>query len=75
MLVSLKVGQTTKADVNERIRESQGQMQQAYTLHVDKMAERNDGTIFRDSDVRQRLIEKGFANPSLARRENGCVAR
>ncbi len=34
----LKVGQTTKGDVNERIRESQGQMQQPYTLHVDEPA-------------------------------------
>jgi hypothetical protein len=59
----LKVGQTTKADVNARIRESQGQMQQAYTLHVDELAERDDGSIFRDSDVRQRLIDKGFENP------------
>ena len=59
----LKVGQTTKADVNARIRESQGQMQQAYTLHVDELAERGDGTVFRDSDVRQRLIDKGFENP------------
>jgi len=59
----LKVGQTTKADVNARIRESQGQMQQAYTLHVDELAERNDGSVFRDSDVRQRLIAKGFENP------------
>ncbi|WP_403025584.1 DEAD/DEAH box helicase family protein [Salinibacterium sp. GXW1014] len=59
----LKVGQTTKTDVNARIRESQGQMQQAYTLHVDELAERGDGSIFRDSDVRQRLIDKGFANP------------
>ena len=60
----IKVGQTTKADVNERIRQSQGQMQQAYTLHVDESAERGDGTFFRDSDVRQRLIAKGFANPA-----------
>lgn len=37
-------------------------MQQAYTLHVDDVAEREDGTIFRDSDVRQRLIDKGFEN-------------
>src|SRR3546814_202308 len=37
-------------------------MQQAYTLHVDAFAEREDGTTFRDSDVRQRLIEKGFEN-------------
>ena len=59
----LKVGQTTKADVNARIRESQGQMQQVYTLHVDELAERNDGSVFRDSDVRQRLIDKGFENP------------
>jgi hypothetical protein len=59
----LKVGQTTKADVNARIRESQGQMQQAYTLHVDELAERGDGSVFRDSDVRQRLIDKGFENP------------
>lgn len=59
----IKIGQTTKKDVNERIRESQGQMQQAYTLHVDEPAERNDGSFFRDSEVRQRLIAKGFENP------------
>lgn len=59
----IKVGQTTKDDVNERIRESQGQMQQAYTLHVNELAEREDGSVFRDSDVRRRLVAKGFANP------------
>lgn len=59
----IKIGQTTKSDVNERIRESQGQMQQTYTLHIDEPAERVDGTVFRDSDVRQRLIAKGFENP------------
>src|SRR3546814_3809271 len=37
-------------------------MQQAYTLHADAFAEREDGTTFRDSDVRQRLIEMGFEN-------------
>ena len=58
----VKVGQTTQEDVNVRIRQSQGQMQQSYTLHVDVLAERKDGTIFRDSDVRQRLIDKGFEN-------------
>jgi hypothetical protein len=61
----IKVGQTTKADVNDRIRESQGQMQQKYTLHVDELAERDDGSVFRDSDVRQRLVEKGFENPAF----------
>jgi hypothetical protein len=58
----IKVGQTTQEDVNERIRQSQGQMQQAYTLHIDAFAERDDGTAFRDSDVRQRLTGKGFEN-------------
>lgn len=61
----IKIGQTTKEDVNERIRESQGQMQQSYTLHVDQLAECDDGSIFRDSDVRARLIEKGFENPRV----------
>ncbi len=58
----IKVGQTTLEDVNVRIKQSQGQMQQAYTLHVDVLAEGGDGTTFRDSDVRQRLVEKGFEN-------------
>ncbi len=58
----IKVGQTTQNDVNARIRQSQGQMQQAYTLHIDELAERDDGTAFRDGDVRQRLIDKGFEN-------------
>jgi hypothetical protein len=61
----IKVGQTTQADVNDRIRQSQGQMQQAYTLHVDEVAEREDGSIFRDNDVRRRLIEKGFENVTI----------
>ena len=59
----IKVGQTTKSDVNVRIRESQGQMQQAYMLHVDELAEREDGSVFRDSEVRRRLVDKGFDNP------------
>ena len=58
----IKVGQTTLQDVNVRIKQSQGQMQQHYTLHVDAVAEREDGTLFRDTEVRQRLIDKGFEN-------------
>ena len=50
-------------------------MQQAYTLHVDEPAERSDGTFFRDSDVRQRLIAKGFDNPPSVRRGSGSGAR
>ena len=61
----IKVGQTTQENVNDRIRQSQGQMQQAYTLHVDAFAEREDGSIFRDGDVRQRLIDKKFDNVKI----------
>lgn len=59
----IKVGQTAREDVRERIRESQGQVQQEFTLHVDVVAEREDGSIFRDKDVIERLKAKGFENP------------
>ena len=58
----IKVGQTTREDVNLRIKQSQGQMQQEYTLHLDAPAEREDGSPFSDGEVRQRLIDKGFEN-------------
>jgi hypothetical protein len=61
----IKVGQTARENVNDRIRQSQGQMHQAYTLHIDDFAEREDGSGFRDDDIRQRLIEKGFENPVI----------
>ena len=59
----IKVGQTAREDVRERIRESQGQVQQEFTLHADVVAEREDGSIFRDKDVIERLKAKGFENP------------
>ncbi len=60
----LKVGQTTQ-DVNVRIRQSQGVAQVSYVLEVDESAERNNGTFFRDSAVRDRLKQKGFENVEL----------
>lgn len=57
----LKVGQTTR-DTNARIRESQGQARVEYRLEVDELAERPDGSTFSDSEVRARLIQKGFEN-------------
>lgn len=60
----LKVGQTVN-DVNSRIKQSQGQNPVAYTLEVDESAVRDDGSFFRDHDVRGRLKQKGFANPEL----------
>jgi hypothetical protein len=57
----LKDGQTTQG-VNARIRQSQGQAQVAYKVEVDEPAEREDGTAITDSDVRARLVAKGFEN-------------
>jgi len=60
----LKVGQTTK-DVNTRIKQSQGVAQVPYVLEIDESAEKDDGTVFRDSAVRERLKQKGFENVEL----------
>ena len=54
----LKVGQTTQADVNDRIKQSQGQARVDYTLHVVVPADREDGSAFTDTDVRARLVKK-----------------
>ena len=61
----IKVGQTSREDVNARIQQSMGVMPHEYKLHVDELAEREDGTIFRDGDVRQRLVQKKFENPVI----------
>lgn len=60
----LKVGQTTQ-DVNARIRQSHGQAKLAYVLEVDEPADRTDGTVFRDHEVRERLKSNGFENVEL----------
>src|SRR5712691_2272147 len=61
----LKVGQTTR-DVKQRVAE---QVKTAaiknYKIELDESAERKDGTIFTDHDVRSALIKKGFQNTEL----------
>ncbi len=61
----LKVGQTTR-DVKQRIAE---QVKTAaiknYRIEIDESAERQDGTIFTDHEVRAALVRKGFENPEL----------
>ena len=57
----LKVGQTTR-DVNERIKESQGQARVAYVVEVDELAIDTDGVRITDTAVRDRLVAKGFEN-------------
>jgi hypothetical protein len=61
----LKVGQSTR-DVKQRIAE---QLRTAairnYRIEIDESAERDDGTIFSDHEVRAALVRKGFENPEL----------
>lgn len=56
----LKVGQTTR-DVKQRVAE---QVKTAaiknYRIELDESAERDDGTIFTDREVRAALVKKGF---------------
>ena len=61
----LKVGQTTR-DVNERIRESQGQARVDYVLEVDEPAVDAEGVRITDSALRDRLVAKGFENVVFA---------
>jgi hypothetical protein len=61
----LKVGQTTRG-VKQRVAE---QVKTAaiknYKIELDESAERNDGTIFSDHEVRAALVRKGFKNTEL----------
>ena len=61
----LKVGQTVR-DVKQRVAE---QLKTAaiknYTIELDEPAEREDGSIFSDHEVRASLKKKGFENTDL----------
>jgi hypothetical protein len=61
----LKIGQTTR-NVKQRVAE---QLKTAaiknYKIELDESAERDDGTIFSDHDVRAALVKKKFANAEL----------
>jgi len=61
----LKVGQTSR-DVKQRVAE---QLKTAsirnYRIELDEPAERDDGSIFSDHEVRAALINKGFENTEL----------
>ena len=61
----LKVGQTAqgvKSRVDQQLKTA---AIKNYTIHVDESAERDDGAVFTDHEVRARLKAKGFANPQL----------
>ncbi len=61
----LKVGQTTR-DVKQRVAE---QIKTAaiknFRIELEESAERDDGTIFSDHDVRAALVRKNFTNTEL----------
>jgi hypothetical protein len=61
----LKIGQTTR-EVKQRVAE---QLKTAaiknYTIELDELAERENGTIFSDHEFRATLVKKGFANAEL----------
>ncbi|MHC2821614.1 hypothetical protein ACVMBY_005174 [Bradyrhizobium huanghuaihaiense] len=61
----LKIGQTTR-EVKQRIAE---QVKTAaiknFIIELDESAERDDGTIFSDHEVRAALVRKGFENTEL----------
>ena len=61
----LKVGQTTR-DVKRRVSEQlKTAAIQNFTIELDEAAERDDGSIFTDHEVRAALVKKGFNNNTL----------
>jgi type III restriction/modification enzyme restriction subunit len=61
----LKVGQTTR-NVKSRIEEQlKTALVKNYTIRIDEPAERADGSVFTDYQVRARLGAKGFVNVDL----------
>ncbi|MBK7002572.1 MAG: restriction endonuclease [Rhodoferax sp.] len=61
----LKVGQTTR-NVKQRVAEQlKTAAIQNFTIALDEAAERDDGSIFTDHEVRSALVKKGFENSVL----------
>ena len=61
----LKVGQTTR-DVKQRVAEQlKTAAIQNFTIELDAPAERDDGSIFTDHEVRAALVKKGFVKATL----------
>jgi hypothetical protein len=61
----LKIGQTTQS-VQSRIEQQlKTALVKNYKIHLDEPAEREDGSVFSDHNVRARLRDKGFAKVDL----------
>lgn len=60
----LKIGQTIR-DVKQRVSEQTKTAAITTTIVLDESAERDDGSIISDHEVRAALVRRGFANPQL----------
>lgn len=60
----LKIGQTTR-DVKTRISEQTKTAAVKFSIELDESAERADGSVIRDHEVRAALVKKGFENTML----------
>lgn len=61
----LKVGQTTQSVKARVAQQTKTAAIMNYQILIDEPADRPDGTVFTDHDVRRRLKDKGFDNPTL----------
>ena len=61
----LKIGQTTQAVKSRVEQQLKTALVKDFTIHVDESAERADGSVFTDHEVRARLRDKGFAKVDL----------
>lgn len=61
----LKIGQTTRTVQARVAQQLKTVLVRDYTIHLDESAERDDGTLFSDHDVRTRLRQKGFLRVDL----------
>jgi len=61
----LKVGQTTRSVQSRVEQQLKTALVKNYTIHLDELAEREDGSVFSDHQVRARLKDKGFLKIDL----------
>jgi hypothetical protein len=61
----LKIGQTTRAVKSRVEQQLKTALVRDFTIHVDESAERSDGSVFSDHEVRARLRDKGFVKVDL----------
>lgn len=61
----LKIGQTTQSVKSRVEQQLKTALVKGFTIHVDESAERADGSVFSDHEVRARLRDKGFAKVDL----------